>query len=78
MVSEAEYCFNLRKPIIPLKMDDGYRADGWLGMLIGTKLFFDFSGKYPFDEKVDGLLKELTRTVSSSTTPQSQVWPKVW
>ena len=54
-------------------MDDGYRADGWLGMLIGTKLFFDFSGKYPFDEKIDGLLKELSTTVSHLDQQVSKV-----
>ena len=60
---EAEYAFQQGKTIIPLKMEKGYRADGWLGLLIGTKLFFEFSGKYPFDEKVKDLLRELATTV---------------
>ena len=40
-------------------MEGVYKADGWLGFIIGTKLFFDFSGKYPFEVKVEGLVKEI-------------------
>jgi hypothetical protein len=36
-----------------------YRPDGWLGFILGAKLYFDFSGKYPFDKPWNGLLKEL-------------------
>lgn len=28
-------------------------------MIKGTKLFFDFSGKYPYDQKLTDLAKEL-------------------
>ncbi|KAK3103675.1 hypothetical protein FSP39_020930 [Pinctada imbricata] len=57
--AEAEYAFQQKKTIIPLKMELGYKPDGWLGFIIGTKLFFDFSGKYPFEHKVEGLVKEI-------------------
>ena len=40
-------------------MQKRYRPDGWLGAILGAKLFFDFSGKYPFDKSMQGLLKEL-------------------
>ncbi|XP_046563068.1 uncharacterized protein LOC124271941 [Haliotis rubra] len=57
--SEAEYAFSLEKKIVPLLMQRAYKPDGWLGMIKGTKLFFDFSGKYPFDQKLTDLVKEL-------------------
>ncbi|XP_035824677.1 uncharacterized protein LOC101851026 isoform X2 [Aplysia californica] len=57
--SEAEYAFSLQKPIIPLLMQLEYKPDGWLGILLGTKLFFNFSGKYPFEEKINDLVKEI-------------------
>jgi hypothetical protein len=57
--SEAEYAFQLRKKIIPLKMEVNYKADGWLGFIIGAKLFYDFSGKYPFENKVKDLVREV-------------------
>ena len=42
-------------------MERDYKPDGWLGILIGTKLFFDFSGKYEFTEKFSKLIVELQR-----------------
>jgi len=40
--SEAEYAFQLKKPIIPLMMERDYKADGWLGFIVGSKLWIDF------------------------------------
>ncbi|ESO86097.1 hypothetical protein LOTGIDRAFT_79355, partial [Lottia gigantea] len=54
---KAEYAFQLRRPIIPLIMERGYRPDGWLGFILGAKLFYDFSGKYSFESRMDGLIK---------------------
>ncbi|XP_041375407.1 uncharacterized protein LOC121388201 [Gigantopelta aegis] len=57
--NEAEYAFSMKKDIVPLLMERGYQPDGWLGMIKGTKLFFEFSGKYPFEKKIEDLVKEL-------------------
>ncbi|GFR63320.1 hypothetical protein ElyMa_000153500 [Elysia marginata] len=57
--AEAEYTFQQRKPIIPLIMQNGYRPDGWLGLILGSKLYYDFSGKYSFESRMDGLLKAI-------------------
>ncbi|KAJ8321643.1 hypothetical protein KUTeg_000114 [Tegillarca granosa] len=57
--AEAEYAFEKRKPIVPLRMENGYKADGWLGIIIGAKKFYDFSGKYTFDSRTEDLVKEL-------------------
>ena len=40
-------------------MERGYLADGWLGFILGAKLFYEFSGKYPFESKIEELLKEI-------------------
>ena len=37
---EAEYSNASGKPIIPLMMETGYRADGWLGLLTAGKLWY--------------------------------------
>ncbi|KAK3575914.1 hypothetical protein CHS0354_002555 [Potamilus streckersoni] len=58
--AEAEYAFQLRKKIVPLKMERGYQPDGWLGFLIGAKLFYEFSGKYPFEAKIKELIREIS------------------
>ncbi|KAL3892326.1 hypothetical protein ACJMK2_004542 [Sinanodonta woodiana] len=60
--AEAEYAFQLRKKIIPLKMERGYQPDGWLGFLIGAKLFYEFSGKYAFEAKIKELIREISST----------------
>ena len=60
-ISEAEYAFQQRKKIVPLMLERGYKPDGWLGFILGAKLFYDFSGKYPFQDKLNDLLKELRR-----------------
>ena len=57
--SEAEYAYQLRKDIIPLMMQRNYTADGWLGMLVGTKLWIGFQSKQVIDSGVGKLIKEL-------------------
>ena len=57
--SEAEYAFSLRKDIVPLMMQDQYRADGWLGMVVGSKLWFPFAGVSKFETSLEALKKEL-------------------
>ena len=57
--SEAEYAYQLRKDIIPLMMQCKYRGDGWLGMLVGTKLWFDFQNKLVLEQGVTKLIREL-------------------
>ena len=57
--SEAEYAYQLGKDIIPLMMEKNYKADGWLGMLLGTKLSIGFESKDNIDSGVTKLVKEL-------------------
>lgn len=64
---EAEYAFQLKKKIIPLKMEGGYKADGWLGFIIGAKLFYDFSGKYAFENKMKELMKDVQTSLQEMT-----------
>jgi len=45
-VTEAEYAYSSKKTIVPLKVEPKYKPDGWLGALIGNKLYFDFRFVY--------------------------------
>lgn len=58
-ISEAEYAYSQKKEVVPLLMQRGYKATGWLGAIIGAKLFYDFSGKYDFDKKFTELYSSL-------------------
>jgi hypothetical protein len=40
--SEAEYAFNRKKHIVPIKMKKDYTPDGWLGFILGTRMYIDF------------------------------------
>lgn len=57
--SEAEYAFKLEKPIIPVRMEPDYEARGWLGLLAGTKLYFNCWTTDLIHNAIPGLLKEL-------------------
>ena len=46
-------------------MEQNYKADGWLGFIIGAKLFYDFSGKYPFENKAAELVREVRDGLNS-------------
>ncbi|GFR41275.1 hypothetical protein Agub_g1950, partial [Astrephomene gubernaculifera] len=57
--AEAEYAYQQRKRIVPIMMERGYRPTGWLGILIGTKLYFDCSDRRLIGERVAALEREL-------------------
>ncbi|XP_006816972.2 uncharacterized protein LOC100367365 [Saccoglossus kowalevskii] len=57
--SEAEYTYKLEKPFIPLKVQSGYQPDGWLGIMLGTKLYYDFSTENRLEENFPDLVKAL-------------------
>jgi len=58
---EAEYAFNMKKLIVPLMLDTSWKPSGWLGALLGTKLWFDFSkeDEEKFEAGYQNLKKEI-------------------
>ena len=49
---EAEYAVRLQKPIIPIIMQSDYMPLGWLGIIIGSKIYYKFCGdQLSFDQK---------------------------
>ena len=61
---EAQYAMQREVPVVPLLLVEGYRADGWLGMLMGTRLWYGFFGttlasEGAFEAKMDELCREL-------------------
>ena len=45
---EAEYTYSQRKDIIPILLQQGYVPDGWLGALVGTRIYFDLTDEGTF------------------------------
>ena len=61
---EAQYAFQQELDMVPLMMEEEYRAKGWLGMLLGVRLYYQFCGvvlesEVAFEGKVDELCREL-------------------
>ncbi|XP_071963929.1 uncharacterized protein [Antedon mediterranea] len=76
--TEAEYAFQLRKDIIPLKMEENYQADGWLGAIIGTKLYIEVDPEgNDFDTSMQKLTKELGSRGKNNNDEADVVVPRV-
>ena len=63
---EANYAHTKKKPMVPLMVDDGYAPSGWLGFLLGSHLWYGFSGgtvrsEVAFAQKMDELVKVLKK-----------------
>uniref|UniRef100_A0A094ZHD1 TIR domain-containing protein n=1 Tax=Schistosoma haematobium TaxID=6185 RepID=A0A094ZHD1_SCHHA len=59
VMEEAQYAYHEKKPILFLRAQRGYVPDGWLGFMMGTRLYIDISGKYPFEDKFIELCKRI-------------------
>ena len=61
---EAQYAYQQQTDMVPLMMVEGYSANGWLGMLLGVRLWYAFFGtvlesEEAFKRKVNELCREL-------------------
>lgn len=72
---ELEYAARLNKPFIPVRVQDKYRADGWLGLLLGNQLYFDISNGSNFTENLPKLMGEIEKTIrpTKPTKPPTEV-----
>jgi hypothetical protein len=69
---EAQYAYQREKDMVPLLVEEGYRADGWLGMLLGARLYYVFFGstltsEASFEGKMEELCRELGERGTAST-----------
>jgi len=68
--AEAEYAFKLRRNVIPLIMEKGYDPDGWLGFIIGSKLWVDASDPEKIGGVVEFVQKEIDLYLGHDPTPR--------
>ncbi|ESO86936.1 hypothetical protein LOTGIDRAFT_235135 [Lottia gigantea] len=75
--TEAGYTYKRKKGFIPLLMQAPYNADGWLGALLSTTLYFDFSSdsEVAFDDSFRNLLRELNNKGVTINTGDSVDMP---
>eukprot|EP01041_Mallomonas_annulata_P001806 gene1806-3503_t len=65
---EGEYSYQRHKDIIPLLVEPGYTADGWLGALLGTKLWYDFTAPTKFSESFKQLKRAIDKLFMTSAS----------
>lgn len=66
--TEADYAYNLRKPIIPIRTQPDYIARGWLGAIAGTRLYFDCWSIEQVPSTMPAILKQLGDYLQFSPT----------
>ncbi|CAF1161959.1 unnamed protein product [Rotaria sp. Silwood1] len=72
---ECEYAYQRKKLIIPLLLQANYKPDGWLGIIVGSKLYINYAKK-PFEtayaETRTELQAALNRIEKKPTVPPSK------
>lgn len=61
---EANYAFQNSIDMIPLMLEQGYKANGWLGLILGTRLWYAFFDEAvatdeAFTQQMDSLTREI-------------------
>jgi hypothetical protein len=61
---EAQYALQKKKVLVPLMLTQGYEPDGWLGLLLGTSMWYAFYGdtlssSSSFEARMDALCREV-------------------
>jgi len=53
--TEAEYAYTKKKCLIPVKVEKSYEPDGWLGILVGSKLYYNMHNQETMTASIHGL-----------------------
>ena len=61
---EANYAHQQKLDMIPLKMQKGYSAKGWLGLILGTRMWYSFwdadqDDDAAFERRLDAVIREI-------------------
>ena len=72
-VTEASYAFKKRKIIIPLQLEADYEPEGWLGTIVGMKLYYKCYTKQTIVDSIPKILAALAEHgVASSDTLEGE------
>lgn len=59
VISEIDFAKSMKKSIIPIRVEAGFKPSGWLAVASGTMTVIEFSDPKKFIEQFTQLLKEL-------------------
>ena len=54
--TEAEYAYTKKKCLIPVKVEKSYEPDGWLGILVGSKLYYNVHNQETMAASIPSLI----------------------
>jgi len=74
---EGEYAMQQKKLVIPLMAQSGFRPKGWLGMMLGTKLYYDFCNPEAFDNMVAETVKAIRKAIPADPTAPATPIPPI-
>ncbi|CAF1032754.1 unnamed protein product [Didymodactylos carnosus] len=74
--AEAQYAFKRNLIIIPVLIQRSYKADGWLGLIVGSLLYIDFT-KYEFQQAYNMLIREIKQAkhIITENTSNEHITP---
>ena len=58
--TEAEYAYTRKKPLIPVMFEKSYKPDGWLGIIMGSKLYYNMHNSDEMRDAIPGLVSEVS------------------
>lgn len=56
---EAEYAFKQNKPMVFVRLQQGYKPEGWIGLMIGQRLYVDLSADSDFQKAINDINKQI-------------------
>jgi len=65
--TEAEYAYTKKKPMIPVMLEKNYTADGWLGIIMGSKLYYNMHTIDEMQASLPGLVGEVRKVQQTSS-----------
>jgi len=69
--TEAEYAYTKKKPMIPVMLEKNYAPDGWLGIIMGSKLYYNMHTVDEMQASLPGLVGEVRKVQQTSPAPSS-------
>jgi len=68
--TEAEYAYTRKKCLIPVMFEKGYKPDGWLGILVGSKLYYNMFNTDMMHQSLPGLTNAVEAVQNDSKAPK--------
>lgn len=67
--TEAEYAYTRKKPLIPVMFERNYKPDGWLGIIMGSKLYYPMYNSDEIRDSMPGLVGEISSVHGERAKP---------